>query len=89
MMELGAAAPNPAARCTCQPMSIIAGGKEKFPEWKDVRSKKVPELNYGHIKNHSKTYVFWMPVDLNAGPEVLTQYFLAGKTIVEINVNII
>lgn len=28
-----------------------------------------------------------MPVDLNAGPEILPQYFLAGKTTVEINVN--
>lgn len=70
-------------------MNIMAGGKGILPEQKEVRSPKDPELSYGQIKNHSKTYVFWMPVALNAGPEVLTQYFLAGKTIVENNVSII
>lgn len=85
----GAAAPNPAVHAAPTNHGCYSWGKGEFPECRDVQSKKDPEIKYSHINNHSKTYVFRMPVDLNAGPEVPTQYFLGGKTTVKINVNII
>lgn len=84
----GAAAPNPAVRAAPTNHGFYSRGKGEFPEWRDVHSKKDPEIKYGQINNHSKTYVFSMPVDLNAGPEVPIQYFLGGKTTVKISVNI-
>lgn len=61
IVDPGAASLNPTPNMLhLLSVCLMPGGKQNFPKWKCIWSKKDPELNYGQMKNLYKTYIFWM-----------------------------